>query len=271
MSVEEFRKAAAYIAARISGVPDTALVLGSGLGSLAGEVENPVIIPYGDIPGFAVSTAPGHAGRLVIGKLNGRQVLVMQGRLHCYEGHPLDRVVFPVRVFKMLGVKNLILTNAAGGVNMSYRPGDFMLISDHINLSGRNPLVGANCDELGPRFPDMSRAWDPALRAGARKVASGLGLELREGVYAWLLGPSYETPAEIRMVRIIGGDAVGMSTVPEAIAAAHCGLRTLGISCITNMAAGILDKPISGEEVIEISEKRRPEFSALIRGIVGEI
>ena len=271
MSVDEFKKAADYIASHIREKPEIALVLGSGLGSLADEIKDPVIIPYRDIPGYAVSTAPGHAGRLVIGKFSGRQVVVMQGRLHCYDGHPLDRVVFPVRVFRVLGVEKIILTNAAGGVNTSYTPGDFMIIKDHINLSGRNPLIGPNCDELGPRFPDMSHVYDPALRETARKAGAKLGLKLQEGVYTWLLGPSYETPAEIRMVRTMGGDAVGMSTVPEAIAAAHCGLKTLGISCITNMAAGILNQPISGDEVIEISERRRPEFSALIRGIVGEI
>ncbi len=268
MSQEEIQVAADYIRSRIREVPDMALVLGSGLGGLADEVESPVVIPYTSIPGFPASTAPGHAGRLVAGRLAGKPVLLMQGRFHCYEGHPLDRVTFPVRTFRLLGVKCLVLTNAAGGVNSDYAPGDFMIIRDHINLAGRNPLVGPNDDSLGPRFPDMSRVYDPALRALARRAGDELGIGLREGVYAWFLGPSFETPAEIRMARILGADAVGMSTVPEAIAAVHCGLRTLGISCITNMGAGMLDQPITSEEVLEISARRRPEFSALIRRII---
>lgn len=264
----EIEEAAAYLRARVGEVPKLALVLGSGLGGLADEVEEAVVVPYGEIPHFPVSTAPGHAGRLVAGRLAGRRVLVMQGRFHFYEGHPMERVAFPVRVFRALGVEKLFLTNAAGGANLGYAPGDFMVISDHINLTGQNPCIGPNDDSTGLRFFDMSKAYDPELRAIAHRAGKELGLELREGVYAWFTGPSFETPAEIRMARTLGADAVGMSTVPEVIAAVHCGLRVLGISCVTNMAAGILDQPITGDEVLEISARRRPEFSALVRRIV---
>jgi purine-nucleoside phosphorylase len=268
MPQDELKITVDYIHDRLTEVPRVALVLGSGLGSLADEVEAPIIMPYCDIPGFPLSTAPGHAGRLVVGRFAGKPVLMMQGRFHCYEGLPLERISFPVRVFRLLGVESLILTNAAGGANLGYAPGDFMLISDHINLAGRNPLVGPNDDELGPRFPDMSQAYDPKLRAIARRAGTELGLALKEGVYAWFLGPSYETPAEVLMARLLGADAVGMSTVPEAIVAAHCGLKTLGISCITNMAAGILGQPVTSDEVLEISARRGPEFSSLLRRIV---
>jgi len=268
MPSKEIREAADFIAARIGSAPEMALVLGSGLGGLADEIEDPVALAYGDIPGFPVSTAPGHAGRLVAGKLAGKRVIAMQGRFHYYEGHSLERVVFPVRVFKSLGIERLFLTNAAGGANPYFEPGDFMIIRDHLNLTGQNPCIGSNDDSLGTRFFDMTKAYDPELRSIARKAAEELGLALHEGVYAWFTGPSFETPAEIRMARILGADAVGMSTVPEVIAAAHCGLRTLGLSCITNMAAGILDQPISGEEVLEVSARKRPEFTALVRRIV---
>lgn len=269
MTKDDLRKAADFILGRIGEAPRMALVLGSGLGGLADELESPVAIPYAEIPGFPVSTAPGHAGRLVAGRLGGKRVLVMQGRFHFYEGHPLERVVFPVRVFRTMGVERLFLTNAAGGANPAFAPGDFMAISDHINLTGQNPCIGPNDESLGLRFFDMSKAYSPALRDIARTAAKGLGLGLHEGVYAWFTGPSFETPAEIRMARTLGADAVGMSTVPEVIAASHCGLEVLGVSCITNMAAGILDQPITGEEVLEISAKRRPEFSALVRAIVA--
>lgn len=263
--------ARAEIQSALGPVPRIALVLGSGLGGLADNLEDRRSIAYADIPGFPRSTAPGHAGRLVAGSLAGTPVLCMQGRFHVYEGWEPSHIAFPVRVFRALGVQVLMLTNAAGGVNLAYRPGDFMLIRDHINLSGRNPLVGPNDDRIGPRFPDLSKAYDPELRQIARQTADSLGIELHEGVYAWFLGPSFETPAEIRMARLLGADAVGMSTVPEVIAAVHCGLRVLGISCITNMAAGILDQPITAEEVIDISERRRPVFEALLRGVVARV
>ncbi|MCX7775567.1 MAG: purine-nucleoside phosphorylase [Spirochaetaceae bacterium] len=251
--------------------PRIAIVLGSGLGSLADSLNESRSIQYAAIPGFPRSTAPGHAGRLVSGRLGNVPVLCMQGRFHVYEGWEPSQIAFPVRVMRALGVEIIILTNAAGGVNLDYRPGDFMLIRDHINLSGRNPLVGPNDETIGPRFPDMSKAYDPALRQVAHQAAASLGTALHEGVYAWFLGPSFETPAEIRMARLLGADAVGMSTVPEVIAAVHCGLRVLGISCITNMAAGILDQPITSEEVLEISERRKPAFEALLRGIVMQL
>jgi purine-nucleoside phosphorylase len=268
MANEDIREAADFIASRIGGAPKMALVLGSGLGGLADEIESPVALSYGEIPHFPSSTAPGHAGRLVVGTLAGRKVIAMQGRFHYYEGHSLERVVFPVRVFKALGVERLFLTNAAGGANPYFAPGDFMIIRDHINLTGQNPCIGPNDDSLGLRFFDMTKAYDPELRAIARRSGEELGIALHEGVYAWFTGPSFETPAEIRMARILGADAVGMSTVPEVIAAAHCGLKTLGLSCITNMAAGILDQMISGEEVLEVSARKRPEFTALVRRIV---
>ena len=262
------RKAAEYLMERIDTAPRMAIVLGSGLGPLADELADPLVIPYAQIPGFPASTAPGHAGRLVCGTLAGKSVLAMQGRFHHYEGYTMDKVVFPVRVFRAMGVQRILLTNACGGANPGFKVGEFMIIRDHINLTGQNPCIGPNDDSIGPRFFDMSKTYSPALRTLARKAGRDLGMELREGVYAWFTGPSFETPAEIRMARMLGADAVGMSTVPEAIAAAHCGLEILGISCITNMAAGMLDQSITSEEVLAISAERRPEFTALIKRIV---
>ena len=269
MSNPAIQEAAACLRSRMGQVPRMALVLGSGLGPLADQVQQAVSIPYGEIPHFPVATAPGHAGRLVLGRLEGKPLLVMQGRFHAYEGHPLERVVFPLRVFRELGIERLFLTNAAGGVDPALAPGAFMALTDHINCTGQNPLVGANDDSLGPRFCDLSRAYDPELRGLAHRAATELGLELRDGVYAWFTGPSFETPAEVRMARLLGAAAVGMSTVPEVIAAAHCGLRVLAISCITNMAAGVLDQPVTSEEVFEIAHRRAPEFTALVRKIVA--
>ncbi|HUW40898.1 MAG TPA: purine-nucleoside phosphorylase [Rectinemataceae bacterium] len=262
---DQINEAAAFIRSRIASVPRIALVLGSGLGVLAEEVERAVAVPYAEIPHFPLSTAPGHAGRLVSGRLAGKAVLVMQGRFHHYEGYPVSRIAFPVRVFKALGVELLFLTNAAGGANPLFSPGDLMIITDHINLTGQNPCVGENDGRIGERFFDMTRAYDPELRAAAERAGSQLGLGLREGVYAWFTGPSYETPAEIRMARTLGADAVGMSTVPEVIAAVHAGLRVLGVSCITNMAAGMSGRPVSSDEVFEISERVKPQFSAFVR------
>ena len=271
--MNEYDIAAAYIKERIAVSlgdfrPELAIILGSGLGGLADEVEKPVVIPYGDIPGFSVSTAPNHRGRLVVGLLGGRRVICMQGRLHYYEGHSIRQIIFPVRVFARLGVGRLIVTNAAGGVNTGFAPGDLMLIRDMINYSGLNPLMGPNLDAFGPRFPDMSRAFDAELMALARRQAQALGLSLREGVYMWFSGPSFETPAEIRMARTLGADAVGMSTVPEVIVARHSGMRVLGISCITNMAAGILDQPLNHQEVLEVGERVRTKFAGLVDEIV---
>lgn len=263
--------AAAYIQKRAAQSPKIGLVLGSGLGVLAEQMTRAVKIPYGDIPSFPISTVPGHAGQLVLGKLGGNDVVTMQGRFHYYEGYALSEVTFPVRVMHELGVETVIVTNAAGGINESFESGDLMLIRDHINFTFRNPLIGRNEPEWGARFPDMSEAYDRTLRKLAREVASEQGIRLQEGVYAGVTGPSYETPAEIRMLRTLGGDAVGMSTVPEVIVARHMGMRVLGISCITNMAAGVLDQPLSHEEVMETAERVRGTFMTLVTEIVGKI
>jgi purine-nucleoside phosphorylase len=267
----KLEEAKTLIESRISAKPTLGLVLGSGLGVLADEIENPVVIPYHEIPGFTNSTVVGHKGQLVIGKLEGKQVVAMQGRFHYYEGHGLDAVTFPIRVMKAIGVETVIVTNAAGGINENFRPGDLMLISDHLNLTYRNPLIGPNEERFGPRFPDMSEAYSKQLRAVAKEAAKELGITLQEGVYVGLLGPSYETPAEIRMLRKLGGDAVGMSTVPEVIVARHMNMRVLGISCISNMAAGMLEQPLSHEEVMETTEKVKAQFLSLVHAIVAKL
>lgn len=251
--------------------PRIGLILGSGLGVLAEEIQNPVSIPYHEIPHFPISTVEGHAGELIIGTLEEQPVVVMAGRFHLYEGHDLSSVTFPIRVMKELGVETILVTNAAGGVNESYSAGDFMLIRDHINLMFRNPLIGPNDPELGVRFPDMSNAYCPQLRQLAHRVAESHDIQLQEGVYTAVMGPSYETPAEIRMIRKIGGDAVGMSTVPEVIVARHAGIRVLGISCISNMAAGILPQPLSHEEVMETANSVKSKFIRLVKGIIREL
>ncbi len=269
--MQKLKEAKAFIEERTKGMDIYAgLVLGSGLGDLAEEIKDPVIINYKDIPNFPVSTVAGHAGRLVIGELEGRNVLCMQGRFHFYEGYEMDQVVFPIQVMKMLGIQRLILTNAAGCVNKAWNPGTLMLMTDHIKLVPNCPMRGHNEDELGLRFFDMSRAYDPELLEVARREAAKLGIPVKEGVYMFFAGPNFETPAEIRAARVLGADAVGMSTVPEVIAAAHCGLRTLGISCMTNMAAGILDQPLGHTEVLETGLRVKGQFSALIRAIVRE-
>lgn len=264
-------QAATYIADKSTVQPKVGLILGSGLGVLAEQISPANKIPYEHIPSFPVSTVPGHAGQLVLGSLNGCQVVAMQGRFHHYEGYSLKEVTFPVRVMKELGAETLIVTNAAGGINEAFNAGDLMLIRDHLNFTFRTPLMGRNEDDWGPRFPDMSEPYDPSLRTLAHKVAEDQGIPLREGVYAGVVGPSYETPAEIRMLRIVGGDAVGMSTVPEVIVARHMGMRILGISCITNMAAGILDQPLSHEEVMATADRVRDTFLSLVTGIVGKL
>jgi len=251
--------------------PQIALILGSGLGGFADEFVEEVAIPYGEIPGFATSTAEGHAGRLVIGKVGTVPVVAMQGRVHFYEGYSLEEVTFPVRVFKMLGVKRLVLTNAAGGIDIELNQGALMVISDHLNLMGVNPLRGANDEKFGPRFPDLSEAYSRELQELAVAEARKLGVDLRRGIYAALAGPSYETPAEIHMLRALGADAVGMSTVPETIVARHMGLEVLGISCITNMAAGISDEPINHAEVMETGRRVRETFTKLLRGIISRL
>lgn len=269
--MRNLQEAQKFIQLNIGQAPEVALILGSGLGHVADSLTDTVTIPYKDIPGFPVSTAPGHASKLVVGTLQGTRVLVFQGRFHYYEGYNMEQIAFPIRCLTLLGCKTLILTNAAGGVNTNYQPGDLMLISDHINTTGQNPLVGANYDNLGPRFPDLSYTYTPKLRTLAKKIANSLHINLQEGVYAWTTGPSFETPAEIRMLRNSGADAVGMSTVPEAILATHGGIQVLGISCISNMAAGVLDQPITEEEVMEIGKSVSGKFSALITELVKNI
>jgi purine-nucleoside phosphorylase len=269
--LEEIFEARDFILSKTDSRPSIGMILGSGLGTLADEISNPVTIPYSEIPHFAKSEAVGHANELVIGELMGKTVVAMKGRFHYYEGYTLDEVTFPVRVMKALGVENLLITNACGAINTSFSPGDLMLITDHINLVGTNPLIGPNNSELGTRFPDVSRVYNPDLRNLASKVAKGQNISLQEGVYAWWSGPAYETPAEIRMIRVLGADAVGMSTVPEAVVAVHGGMKVLGISCLTNMASGILDQPLSHDEVIEVAGKVRGNFVNLVKGVLEEI
>lgn len=256
--------AADYIRSRTSLRPTVGLVLGSGLGDFADTLENPVRIPYSDIPNFPVPTVPGHAGALVFGKKCGQTVAVLQGRIHYYEGLPQQEITLPIRVLAALGVKTLVLTNACGGVNLSFRPGDLMLISDHINYSGANPLMGPNLDAFGPRFPDMSDLYTASLRKAIREKAAAAGIPLQEGVYAMYSGPNYETPAEIRMFRVLGADTVGMSTVPEALVAGHCGMNVVGVSCVTNMAAGVLPVKLSHAEVMETADRVHDTFQKLI-------
>ena len=260
--------AVAVIRERTPLAPRAAVVLGSGLGGFADRVEDAVEIPYSEIPGWPVSTALGHAGTLVLGMFEGVPIAVMKGRAHLYEGHPADRVVFGVRVLGRLGADALILTNACGGVRENLVPGALVLISDHLNLQGTSPLVGTNDDTLGPRFPDMSSAYDPALRLITHAAAKRLGQSLSEGVYAAWLGPAFETPAEIRMIRGLGGDLVGMSTVPEVLAARHMGLRCLAISCVTNMAAGILPEPIDAEHVLVVGAQAQGRLTALLAEVL---
>ena len=268
---ERAEHATRVIRSRISVEPRIALVLGSGLGGFADDLEESVSIPYEDIPGFVRSTAQGHAGRLVVGKIDSVPVLAMQGRVHYYEGYSLEEVTFPVRTFGLLGVKTLVLTNAAGGINVQLTQGALMVISDHVNLMGVNPLRGQNDERFGPRFPDMSAVYSPELQELVVDEANAIGAEVRRGIYGGLSGPSYETPAEIHLLRSLGADAVGMSTVPEAIVARHMGLEVLGISCITNMAAGISDEPINHEEVMATGDRVRETFAELLRRVIGAI
>jgi purine-nucleoside phosphorylase len=268
MNFETINNAASFLKGKYANTPKIGLILGSGLGVLADEIENPVKIPYNEIPDFPISTVEGHAGQLVFGLLSGVEVVAMQGRFHFYEGYSMDKVTFPVRVMKELGVEMLIVTNAAGGVNESFSAGDLMIITDHINNMGTNPLIGPNDSKLGVRFPDMSEAYSKELRAAAKEIASRLNIKVQEGVYLGNPGPVYETPAEIRMARVLGGDAVGMSTVPEVIVARHSGMKVLGISCISNMAAGILDQPLTHDEVIETTERVKADFLRYLKEIV---
>jgi len=264
-------RAAKFIFSKTKLRPKIALVLGSGLGGFADELSEATRIPYEKIPGFPQSTAMGHAGQLVIGNAEGVTVAAMQGRVHSYEGYSAKEVTFPMRVFGCMGIKSAILTNAAGGINTGYKQGALVVIRDHINLQGTNPLIGPNDERFGPRFPDMSKAYSRAYRTIAGEEARRLKMEIQEGVYAALSGPSYETPAEIRYLRTIGADLVGMSTVPEVIVARHMGIEVLGISCVTNMAAGILDQPINHEEVMETGARVRTQFVALLRAVIPRV
>jgi purine-nucleoside phosphorylase len=264
-------QAAKFILGRTALRPRITLVLGSGLGGFADELENAVRIPYGDIPFFPRSTAVGHAGTLVIGTVSGITVAAMQGRVHLYEGYSPQQVTFPIRTFARMGVQSFVLTNAAGGINPNYGKGALVVIRDHINLQGQNPLVGANEDRFGPRFPDMTDAYNADFRKYALEEAERLGGGIHEGIYAAMLGPSYETPAEIRFLRTIGADLVGMSTVPEVIVARHLGLKVLAISCVTNMAAGMSGEKINHEEVMETGERVRGKFLALLRSVLPKI
>ena len=268
---ERAEHAARTVRARWREDARVGLVLGSGLGAFADELEDAVAIPYEEIPGFARSTVEGHAGRLVAGRVEGVAVAAMQGRFHFYEGYSLEEVTFPIRVLSLLGAGALVLTNAAGGLNNSLKQGSLMLISDHLNLLGASPLRGPNDARFGTRFPDMSEVYDRAFQDTAVGEAHAMKLELRRGIYAALPGPNYETPAEIRMLRALGADAVGMSTVPEAIVARHMSMRVLGISCITNMAAGVLDRPIDHAEFMETGESVRETFSELLRRVIPKL
>ena len=268
---ERAEHATRVIRARINVEPRIAIVLGSGLGGFADDFEDGVGIPYEEIPGFVRSTAEGHVGRLVVGKVDSVPVLAMQGRVHYYEGYSFEEVTFPIRTFKLLGIKTLILTNAAGGINVQLTQGALMVISDHLNLMGDNPLRGPNDERFGPRFPDMSAVYSPELQELVVDEAKASGVEVRRGIYGGLSGPSYETPAEIHLLRALGADAVGMSTVPEAIVARHMGLEVLGISCITNMAAGISDEPINHEEVMATGDRVRDTFAELLRRVISAI
>lgn len=263
-------EAAAKVLA-VCGKADIGVILGSGLGDYAEALEDAVKLPYSEIPGFPRSTVAGHAGMWCCGTLYGKRVVMMQGRFHYYEGYGMKDVTLPVRVMQKIGVKTLIVTNAAGGVNLGYHPGELMVIGDIFSMTAQNPLIGPNLDVFGPRFPDMSCAFDKELRALAHECANEQGFALREGVYAQMTGPTYETPAEIRMLRTLGADAVGMSTVPEVIVARHGGMRVLGISCITNMAAGILDQPLNHAEVTETANRVKGQFRNLLDRIIEKM
>lgn len=262
----QYQESADYIRGKIGDFkPQVAMVLGSGLGFMGDVVENPIVVSYRDIPHFKASTAPGHKGQLVFGTLEGRRVAVMQGRMHHYEGYSYEEVSYAVRVLRLLGCDTLVVTNAAGCVNMDWKAGDLMLITDQIKIFMESPLRGENLPEFGVRFPDASKLYTPALRQVARNAAKNLGIELKEGVYMYFPGPQYETPAEVRFARIAGADAVGMSTAPEVITAGHCGMQVLGFTLLSNMAAGILDQPLSEQEVLEAAEACKDKFSRLVR------
>ena len=270
--MKAIEEAAAYIQEQIGNrKPELGLILGSGLGVLADEITDAVRISYGEIPHFPVSTVEGHKGELVVGTLEGRVVAAMQGRFHYYEGYTMQQVVLPVYVMRQLGIHSLVVTNACGGMNRAFAPGDLMLIRDHINWTGDHPLIGANLATFGPRFPDMSDAYTAAYREHARARAEQLGIAVQEGVYAGVSGPSYMTPAELMMLARVGADAVGMSTVPEVIAASHAGIKVLGIACVTDMAIGEELEPLTHEQVMEVANRTRPHFLSLVKAIIPDL
>lgn len=271
ISAVEIKEAADFIQSRINRAPAVAMILGSGLGDLAEEIEESVHIPYNEIPHFPVSTVEGHAGRLVIGKFQGKEVIAMQGRFHYYEGYSMQEVTFPVRVMKSLGAENLIVTNACGGMNKSYQPGDLMVIEDHLNMTNDNPLIGENLEAFGPRFPDMSTAYNKEFQELAHRCAEKDGLTLQQGVYAGITGPYFMSAAELIMLRRLGGDVVGMSTVPEVIVAQHSGMNVLGISCVTDMAVGEDLQGVTHQEVMETAARTKPKFISLVKKIIKDM
>jgi len=270
-ALERANATAQWLLDHITTRPRVALQLGSGLGAFADALEDAVRFPFTDIPGFVATTVPGHKGELVVGRCGGVDVVVMSGRFHYYEHQDMELVALAVRMLRQMGVRYLLVTNSSGGVNPSFRPGDLMIIDDHINLTGRNPLLGANEDAFGPRFPDMTYAYDPRIRACMNEAAESIGADVKHGVYLGLLGPSYETPAEVRMLRMLGGDAVGMSTVPEVLVANHCGMVVGGISCIANQAAGLTDQRLSHDEIKDAADHARDNFIALLNGTIARM
>jgi purine-nucleoside phosphorylase len=269
--LQKIKLSSEYIKSKTNRIPQVGIVLGSGLGIYVDEIKNKTVISYEDIPHFHKTSIEGHSGSLILGEVEGIPVAALQGRVHSYEGHPMEEIIHPVRTLGYLGIKYLFLTNASGGINTNFHPGDLVTISDHINLSGRNPLVGDNIPELGPRFPDMSNAYDKYLREILHEVSHRHGVNLKTGVYCSVLGPSYETPAEIRMLRVMGADLVGMSTVPEVIAAAHLGIKVAGIACVTNYAAGIKEEKLNHNDVKKVAEKAMLGFSTILTQTIGEL
>lgn len=267
-SYENLKETARYIESKLNCQPKIAIVLGSGLGPLVDDITNSIEIDYKDIPGFPVSTVEGHAGKLVCGEISGKSIIAMKGRFHYYEGYDVSQVVIPIRIFKLLGIDQLLVTNAAGGINKSFKPGDLMIIRDHISFFAPSPLRGKNFDEFGVRFPDMSEAYSKDLRELLKKASEEVGIKMQEGVYAFTKGPMYETPSEIKALSILGADAVGMSTVPEVITARHAGMKVMGISCITNMAAGILDQPLNHEEVMQTAKQAEKNFTSVVKKVI---
>jgi purine-nucleoside phosphorylase len=269
--LQQLEETSTYLKSQNPMVPKIGFILGSGLGELADQLEDSAAIAYENIPHFPVSTVEGHAGKLVFGRLEGQPVVAMQGRFHYYEGYSMQAVTYPVRVMKALGVDLLIVTNACGGMNPSFQAGDLMIIRDHLNMTGANPLIGMNESSLGPRFPDMSRSYTPELAEFVKRLAASLGIDVKEGVYAGISGPTYMTPAELRMLRLLGGDAVGMSTVPEVIVASHAGMKVIGISCVTDMAIGDELEPLTHDQVIEVANRTKPRFIRLVREIAARL